>query len=140
MAKNGGLMCILWCMTLMRSKVPTKSPVGNARKSKRKSRPASVASVRPPAEREYAGLRLFLSRTEGFRLALATFDRPATRDGLIARLTNDLTKSSVLLTRLDVSASQASLLIQVEDHVRQHPVPFGWNRAIAIANLEAKLV
>lgn len=112
----------------------SQPPSPPAKKAEAAPRPAA-----PPAQREYAALRLFLSQDAGFRLALATFDRPATRDGLTARLVDDLAKSQVLLSVLDLVAGEGSLLQRVKEHLATQPTPPGWRRALAITNLEARL-
>jgi len=101
-----------------------------------------IASPRPKApasQREYAALRLFLSQDAGFRLALATYDRPATRDGLMARLVDDLAKSQLLLSILNVAEGEGSLLLRLEKHLADTPTPTGWRRAVVVVNLEDRL-
>src|ERR1035438_5287206 len=93
----------------------------------------------PAVQREYASLRLFLTQGGGFRLALATFDRPAERDGLTSRLVEDLGKFQVLLSILDIAKGEGSLLERVEKHLAEQPTPKGYSRAIAVVNVEARL-
>jgi len=48
-------------------------------------------------------------------------------------------KSQLLLSTLDVTAGEGSLLRRVEQHLAAQPTPAGWRRAIAVVNLEARL-
>jgi tetratricopeptide (TPR) repeat protein len=112
------------------------------REPKPEVRPKPSPSVRtkaPAALREYAALRLFLSQDVGFRLALARFDRPATRDGLIARLADDLAKSRLLLSTLDLATGEGPLLSRIQEHLAAQPTPPGWRRSVAVVNLEDRL-
>jgi len=121
-----------------------------AKLRKKKSRAAkkpepagkSASPARPKlvgAQREYAKMRLFLSQDAGFRLGTATFDRIATRDGLMERMVDDLAKSQILLSTIDLLTGEDSLLARLEDHLKAQPTPEGWHRAVAVINLEAQL-
>ena len=115
----------------------------NRKRRKAPAQPAKAAPAPRPkqaaAQREYVGLRIFLSDDIGFRFGIATFDLPATRDGLMERLWADFVKTGVLLTALDVREEGGSLLRRVQDHLAAAPTPEGWKRAVAVINLEDRL-
>ena len=119
---------------------PVSQERARAKRSKRSIASLSARGPAASAQREYAGLRLFLTQAAGFRLGIARFDRPATRDGLIRRLIEDLKKTKVHLGTLDVRAGEGSLLRRLQLHLEGERTPEGWQRAVTIVNLEDRLI
>src|SRR5205814_1931898 len=86
-------------------------------------------------------LMLFLEEAPGFRLGLATYDTPRTREEQLKRLTEAIASRPVHLTRLDFTRTpdEALLLRRLQDHLRDNPAPEGKSPAVMVTGLEATL-
>jgi tetratricopeptide (TPR) repeat protein len=86
-------------------------------------------------------LRLAVCDDTGFRLYLATFDRPERRDALIARVIEDAAAEKVKVTRLDVGDAEpeASLVGLLRAHVRETDLPPGSRQAVMVTGIEQRL-
>jgi tetratricopeptide (TPR) repeat protein len=92
-------------------------------------------------ERELRELALFLEGPDGFRLGLATYDVPASRELQLGHLASALVSRPVYLTRLDLSHSpdEKLLLRRLRRHLDETSAPEGKHPAIMLVGLEATL-
>ena len=86
-------------------------------------------------------LAVFVEEGAGFRLGLATYDVPETRDTHLQRLAEAVADRPVHLTQLDLTRSSAeeSLLKRLQEHLENHPAPDGKHPAIMVVGLEAAI-
>jgi hypothetical protein len=86
-------------------------------------------------------LAVFVEEANGFRLGLATYDVPETRDTYLQRLAEAVADRPVHLTQLDLSRStgEESLLKRLREHLESHPAPEGKHPAIMVVGLEAAI-
>ena len=84
-------------------------------------------------------LTLFVEDAVGFRLGVATYDTPATRDDLLAKLTDAAPK--VHLSWLDLASTpdEKLLLTRLAQHLRDELTAEGKTRAVMVVNLESTL-
>src|SRR5271156_5000528 len=86
-------------------------------------------------------LAVFVEESTGFRLGLATYDVPETRDTYLLRLAEAVADRPVHLTRLDLtrSSGEESLLRRLREHLQTHPAPDGKHPAVMVVGLEAAI-
>jgi tetratricopeptide (TPR) repeat protein len=86
-------------------------------------------------------LALFLEEAPGFRLGLATYDVPETRETSLKALADAVADRPIHLTRLDLSrSSDEDLLLQrLQDHLHANPAPEGRHSAVMITGLESAI-
>ena len=91
-------------------------------------------------ERSLRELSIFVGDAVGFRMGVATYDTPRTRDVALARL-DAIAGSTIHLSALDLAPSpnEKLLLTRLKEHLRDNPTPPGKARAIMVVNLEATL-
>ena len=88
-----------------------------------------------------ASWRLFLEVAPGFRLGLATYDVPETRETYLRELADAVADRPIHLTRLDLSRSSDEdlLLHRLQDHLLANPVPQGKHPAVMVTGLESAI-
>ncbi len=86
-------------------------------------------------------LAVFVEDSAGFRLGLATYDVPETRDTYLQRLAEAVAARPVHLTQLDLtrSSGEESLLKRLREHLQTHPAPNGKQPAVMVVGLEAAI-
>lgn len=86
-------------------------------------------------------LVVFLTDGAAFRLGLAIYDVPWTREECLDRLTIELKDGPVCLLRLDLSheAGETMLLRRLEGFLRASDVPAGKSPAVMVTGLEATI-
>jgi hypothetical protein len=86
-------------------------------------------------------LSLFLNEAPGFRLGLAAYDVPETREKYLNELVDAVADQPVHVTRLDLSQSpdEELLLDRLEDHLRANPAHEGKHPAVMVVGLEAAI-
>ncbi len=86
-------------------------------------------------------LAVFVEESTGFRLGLATYDVPETRDSYLQRLAEAVADRPVHLTQLDLtrSSGEESLLKRLREHLQTHPAPDGKHPAVMVVGLEAAI-
>ena len=86
-------------------------------------------------------LAVFVEESAGFRLGLATYDVPETRDTYLQRLAEAVADRPVHLTQLDLtrSSGEESLLKRLREHLQAHPAPDGKHPAVMVVGLEAAI-
>ena len=86
-------------------------------------------------------LAVFVEEGTGFRLGLATYDVPETRDTYLRRLAEAVADRPVHLTQLDLtrSSGEESLLHRLREHLEKQPAPDGKHPAIMVVGLEAAI-
>jgi tetratricopeptide (TPR) repeat protein len=106
----------------------------NPRTSQSRTRPAEKS-------RNLRELSLFLNEGPEFRLGLATYDVPETREKYLKELVNSVAGQPVHISRLDLSQSpnEELLLDRLENHLRANPTPEGKQSAVMIVGLEAAI-
>jgi len=95
----------------------------------------------PAGERELKRLCLSICDDTGFRLYVATYDRPKRRDELIKQLTGKARTEKVRVTRLDIAkaAPEASLVALLRAHLEAADPSAGWRRAVMVTGIEQRL-
>jgi tetratricopeptide (TPR) repeat protein len=98
----------------------------------------------PIAEENDLNLRelvAFLEDGPGFRLGLATYDVPETRDTYLERLATTIAGRQICLSRIDFTHSpyEAALLRRLQEHLREHPMPDDSQPAVMVVGLEATI-
>ncbi len=86
-------------------------------------------------------LELFLEEAPGFRLGLAVYDVPETRERFLRDVGDAVADRPVHLTRLDLSrSSQEELLLRrLQAHLQANPAPDGKHSAVMVTGLEATI-
>jgi tetratricopeptide (TPR) repeat protein len=86
-------------------------------------------------------LAVFLEEGKDFRLGLAMYDVPRTREEWLGRLAVEMEGRSVHLLRLDLSREpgETLLLRRLEEILRTAPVPEGTSPAVMVTGLEATM-
>ncbi len=86
-------------------------------------------------------LVVFLEDAPGFRLGLATYDHPETREAILERLAGMVADRPIHLTRLDLTRTpdETALLDRLQQHLRDHPAPEGTHPAVMVVGLESAI-
>jgi tetratricopeptide (TPR) repeat protein len=86
-------------------------------------------------------LALFLEESPGFRLGLALYDVPETRERFLRELADAVANRPIHLTRLDLSrsAQEELLLRRLQAHLQANPAPEGKHPAVMVTGLEATI-
>jgi tetratricopeptide (TPR) repeat protein len=86
-------------------------------------------------------LMLFLSEAPGFRLGLAAYDVPETRERYLRELAEAVGDGPIHMTRLDLSRSSDEdlLLHRLQDHLEADRVPEGKHPAVMVTGLESAI-
>lgn len=106
------------------------------------NQPEAEQVTPPPTEREYRLLRLAVTAAdEGFRLVIATCNDTRLQESLIQRLKNDLLASQRQVSVLDLSqtATCQGLLTSLAEHLKNTPLPDGWQQAIMVVGSETRV-
>lgn len=100
-----------------------------------------VAESSDENQRSLRELVVFLEDRPAFRLGLAIYDVPRTREAWLDRLAAALTDRPVHLLRLDLShePNEALLLRRLEDVLRTADLPEGKTPAVMVTGLEAAI-
>jgi tetratricopeptide (TPR) repeat protein len=92
-------------------------------------------------ERELKRLLQSVCDDTGFRLYLATYDQPETRDKLIARVAQESEAEKVRVARLDLAKAkpETNLVGLLRAHLREADLPASWRQAVMITGIEQRL-
>ncbi len=91
--------------------------------------------------RELKRLLLSVCDDIGFRLYLATYDQPETRDKLIARVAQEAEAEKVRVVRLDLAEAkpETNLVGLLRARLQEADLPPGWRQAVMVTGIERHL-